>query len=51
MSKMLTLEKQIQMILEREQNDKGEYLTDEQVMAEFGITQDEIDAMEDVEIE
>ena len=36
---------------ERLKNDSGVRWTPEEIMAEFGITQEEIDEMEDVELE
>ncbi|MCL1806868.1 MAG: type II toxin-antitoxin system Phd/YefM family antitoxin [Oscillospiraceae bacterium] len=39
------------LVAERLANDTGITYTNEQVMAELGITQDEIDAMDDVELE
>ncbi len=36
---------------ERERNDTGEYYTFEEILAQDGMTLEELDAMEDVEIE
>ena len=41
----------LELALEREANDSGVYCSTDEVMAEFGITRKELDAMEDVEIE
>ena len=41
----------LEVALERLDNDNGEYFTNEEVMARFGITQNDIDNADDEEIE